>query len=184
LINEIFVTVNWVQRSFCTFERELHSCSLKKVVKKKDMFVKKNREKKNTRLLEKIVRKKIIFILFMKLMTLVCEYLFISRVRQFFFLRWFLIALIFLRVDVKCIKSFSHRRHNKREVSSVVRAHSIKCCQFSLVRLIFFYLMWRSLFSIVKLTFLISYEVKYHHCLNFFEFCSFHFYSSSSSIIK
>jgi uncharacterized membrane protein len=114
----------------------------------------------------------------MKLMTLIYKYSFISRMRQFFFLRWSLIALISFRVNVKCIKLSSHRRHNKREVSFVARTHSIKCCQFSFVRLIFLYFMWRSLFSIVKLTFLISYDVKYHHYLNFFwiMFISFLFF--------
>jgi hypothetical protein len=144
-------------------------------VRKKHKFVIKNREKKKTCSLEKVVKKKhfryekkVLLILFVSLMTFVCEYLFVSRVKQSFFLRWFLIALISFRVNVECIKSSSHRRHNKREVSFFARTHSIKYCQFLLDRLISFHLIWWSLFSIVKLTFLISYDVKYYHCLNSF----------------
>jgi hypothetical protein len=98
----------------------------------------------------------------------VCEYLFVLRVKQSFFLRWFWIALIFYCNDVECIKSFSHRRHNQRENSFVVRAHSIKWCHFLFIRLISFHFMRRRLFLIVKLTFFVSYDVKYHHCLNSF----------------
>ncbi len=65
-----------------------NTCSLEKIVKKKKhMFVKKSREKKKHMFVEKSREKKNLLILFIDLMTFVCKYLFVSRFKQFFFLR-------------------------------------------------------------------------------------------------
>jgi hypothetical protein len=95
----------------------------------KNMFVKKNREKKSkndrdkkmTCSWKKIVKKEnILLVLEFEFMKLAEEYLFVSRDEHINFFRWFFIALIFVRIDEKCVISSSHRRHNKREASFVV----------------------------------------------------------------